>query len=134
MTERNKIGWKVCDVLVQGKGFHKFYDRAAIVKLKIMGDWIQPRFDGPLQAANYSNKCRTSKAKVLKIELIKRRMLTFAKFKNSKVKVEARSMHERAFVYKVGKIVKPTEKFNTRSITCASGIHFFWTKKQAERY
>jgi len=47
----------------------------------------------------------------------------------------ASSQHDPNFVYKVGDVVKPTEPFNEEwNNECASGIHFFITRIEAEAY
>ena len=72
-----------------------------------------------------SRKCRASEAKVLAIF-------------EADGKTEAKSgvsQHDSSFVYEVGKTVKPTEPFNEdRWDECASGIHFFITRIEAENY
>jgi hypothetical protein len=48
---------------------------------------------------------------------------------------EARSSHDKSFVYRKGKIVRPTQPWDENWMEeCASGIHFFITKIEAERY
>ena len=48
---------------------------------------------------------------------------------------EGVSMYDKKFVYKVGMTVRPTEPFcDDRWEECASGIHFFLTRKEAEDY
>ena len=72
-----------------------------------------------------SRKCRASEAKVLAIF-------------EADGKTEAKSgvsQHESSFVYVVGETVKPTEPFcEDRWDECASGIHFFTTRIEAENY
>ena len=72
-----------------------------------------------------SRKCRASEAKVLAIF-------------EADGKTEAKSgvsQHDSRFVYEVGKTVKPTEPFcEDRWDECASGIHFFITRIEAENY
>ena len=72
-----------------------------------------------------SRKCRASEAKVLAI---------FETYGKTKAKSGV-SQHDSRFVYEVGKTVKPTEPFNEdRWDECASGIHFFTTRIEAENY
>ena len=72
-----------------------------------------------------SRKCRASEAKVLAI---------FESDGKTKAKSGV-SQHDSRFVYEVGKTVKPTEPFNEdRWDECASGIHFFITRIEAENY
>ena len=48
---------------------------------------------------------------------------------------EAYSMYDSDFVYRVGETVKPSKPFDeNRWNECASGIHFFVTREEAERY
>lgn len=64
-------------------------------------------------------KCRASEAEVLKII-------------GAKV---AYSKHDADFEYEVGKTVKPRKKWDpNRFEECASGIHFFLTREEAEAY
>ncbi len=68
-------------------------------------------------------KCRAEYAKVLEIwngeESVKR----------------GESGYEGGFMYVVGKTVKPTEPFDeNRWDECSTGIHFFITRLEAERY
>jgi hypothetical protein len=50
-------------------------------------------------------------------------------------KETAFSNHNYSFEYKVGEIVKPVEKFNEDwSNECASGIHFYITRLEAENH
>jgi len=64
-------------------------------------------------------KCRAEFAKVLKVY--------GADF--------AQSQYEDTFFYKPGKIVRPTKPFDeNRFNECASGIHFFLTREEAEAY
>jgi hypothetical protein len=45
------------------------------------------------------------------------------------------SFYQNSFIYKEGSVVKPEKKFNDDSfVECASGIHFFLTKKEAQDY
>lgn len=41
------------------------------------------------------------------------------------------SMHDDRFKYVVGQTVKPRKAFSMSDLECASGIHFFLTKKNA---
>ena len=72
-----------------------------------------------------SRKCRASEAKVLDI---------FESDGKTKAKSGV-SQHDSSFVYVVGLTVKPTETFcEDRWDECASGIHFFITRIEAENY
>jgi hypothetical protein len=47
----------------------------------------------------------------------------------------ARSVHDRNFIYTLGRVVRPTEPYNDDPrIECAPGIHFFLTRREAEEY
>ena len=48
---------------------------------------------------------------------------------------EGRSKHDYTFVYRVGETVEPREPFDpNRWNECASGIHFFITREEAEAH
>ena len=48
---------------------------------------------------------------------------------------EGVSQHDSNFTYKVGETIRPTEPFcEDRWQECASGIHFFLTREEAENY
>ena len=69
-------------------------------------------------------KCRASEATVLALYDRDGNKIT-----------KARSDYDNDFVYRVGKTVKPKEPFDeNRWNECASGIHFFVTREEAERY
>lgn len=113
-TKKPKFGWKKACI------FNTCRVGYVIVKLQILGDCV-------LGGLNYfsgyaTNKCRTSRAKVLKF--------------SKKIPEGCRvvSEYSNSFVYKVGRIVTPTESFSNSPLACASGIHFFRTKKEAEAY
>ena len=44
------------------------------------------------------------------------------------------SMHDDAFVYRVGEIVRPDAYDDDIRVECAPGIHFFISRREAERY
>jgi hypothetical protein len=44
------------------------------------------------------------------------------------------SQHDSSFVYEVGKIIKPNKFDDNRWEECSSGIHFFITRIEAEKY
>ena len=68
-------------------------------------------------------KCRASYARVDKIF-----------DKNGKKINTGFSQHESSFKYTVGKIVRPDDFDENRWNECASGIHFFITRIEAENY
>ena len=91
------------------RGFKKCKD-GVIVELEIPA--------GAIVFSINNTKCRTNIAKVVSI---------------SEGDV-AYSLYSKAFVYRVGKVVKPYT-FNTRyNVECGSGIHFFRTRAEAEQY
>ena len=73
----------------------------------------------------FGRKCRTSKAKVLAIYT-----------PDGKESKRAHlSTHDNTFTYKAGCTVKPYEPFSENwQNECASGIHFFITREEAEAY
>jgi uncharacterized protein YjbI with pentapeptide repeats len=71
----------------------------------------------------FCRKCRAESAKVLEIT------------KGGKPQDSAFSSHDSSFLYEVGETVAPKEPFSTDwQSECASGIHFFITKLEAENY
>ena len=103
-TEGEFIAWKKCNANI-------------IVKLLIP--------DTALRSSATGRKCRASEAKVLTIYDM-----------DTGIEVEnAHSCHDPTFVYRVGETVKPTCEFDPdRWNECTSGIHFFITREEAERY
>jgi len=70
-----------------------------------------------------TNKCRAEFAIVTDIR------------KGGMYLTEGRSSHGSGFIYKVGETVRPIEPFcEDRWNECASGIHFFFTRLEAEMY
>lgn len=47
---------------------------------------------------------------------------------------QCHSLQDEEFIYKVGETVKPTEPFSKRNRQCASGIHFFYDRSDAEKW
>ena len=82
------------------------------------------------RSSGTTRKCRASEAKVLEIQKLED--------PNSKLPddVVAKSLYALPAVeYKVGQTVKCTEEFDEdRFEDCASGIHFFITRAEAEKY
>jgi len=76
-----------------------------------------------LRVSATTRKCRASEAKVIAI------------YSGDKKVNEGYSKYENDFIYKVGEKVNPTKPFDTnRWNECASGIHFFVTRQEAEEY
>lgn len=71
----------------------------------------------------FGRKCRAEYAEILEITKGNRNLKT------------AVSQHDESFKYKVGKTVKPSLPFSDDWMEeCDSGIHFFITKIEAEKY
>lgn len=88
-----------------------------IVELEILAD--------AKRSSATSRKCRCSAAKVLSITTING--------KSTKVK-EIASNRDSNFVYRVGEIVRVDCFDENRWNECSTGIHFFITRSEAERY
>ena len=87
-----------------------------IVELEILAD--------AKRSSATSRKCRCSAAKVLSITTV-----------NGKTKVkEIASNSDSNFVYRVGEIVRVDCFDEDRWNECSTGIHFFITRSEAERY
>ena len=69
-----------------------------------------------------NEKCRTNKAKVISINGNKNKGL------------KCSSVYDRNFIYEVGKTVEVKDFDLMYNGECSSGIHFFWTKEEAEDY
>ena len=69
-----------------------------------------------------NKKCRTNKAKVISI--------------NGKCEkgLKCCSSYNNKFIYEVGKTVEVKDFDLMYNVECSSGIHFFWTKEEAEDY
>ena len=96
-------------------GWKKCRDEA-IVKLLIP--------DGAMRSHGAGRKCRASEAVVLAI------------YNSDGEPIgETFSAHDPSFVYRVGETVTPREPWcEDRWRECASGIHFFITREEAEAY
>ena len=69
-----------------------------------------------------NKKCRTNKAKVISINGMCEKGL------------KCSSVYDRNFIYEVGKTVEVKDFDLMYNVECSSGIHFFWTKEEAEDY
>ena len=69
-----------------------------------------------------NKKCRTNKAKVISINGMCEKGLKCCSSYNNK------------FIYEVGKNVEVKDFDLMYNVDCSSGIHFFWTKEEAEDY
>ena len=114
LPEGTLIGWKKCNLSPADGG----WVRRVLVKLEIPADARRSNAGG--------RKCRASKAKVIGI---------YNMDGNECGDVEARSIHDASFVYRVGETAEPREPFDEDPLAaCASGIHFFITREEAEAY
>ena len=85
-----------------------------IVELKLL--------KGSIVFSINNKKCRTNKAKVISINGMSEKGLKCCSSYNNK------------FIYEVGKIVEVKDFDLMYNVECSSGIHFFWTKEEAEDY
>ena len=69
-----------------------------------------------------NKKCRTNKAKVISINGVCEKGLKCCSSYNDK------------FIYEVDKTVEVKDFDLMYNVECSSGIHFFWTKEEAEDY
>lgn len=116
-TKKPMIGWKkACWFDTKSRVF-----RFVIVKLEIRGRTVMDGFGYNGYVVYKTNKCRTSLAKVLKI-YSKTKQPIISWFRGQKTQ------------YITGQLVRPDSPFDTRQVACASGIHFFRTRKEAEKY
>ena len=98
-------------------GYKKAYaSEPVIVKLEITED--------AKRSSATTRKCRCSKAKVLEITSLD----------GSKTCEEARSGHDKSFIYKVGETVEVEDFDEDRWNECSTGIHFFITRAEAVNY
>ena len=107
------VGWKKA-YLMSGA--------TAIVKLLIP--------ENARRSSATGRKCRCDKAEVLEIWSLEAETMEL-----KDQYAEARSIHDRDFVYRVGESVTPKEPFcEDRYSECASGIHFFINRQEAIDY
>lgn len=85
-----------------------------IVKLELQTDSIVFSIN--------NSKCRTNKAKVISID------------GNEEKGLQIASDYDNNFIYEVGKIVKVSNFNLMYNVECGTGIHFFWTEKEAKKY
>ena len=105
------IGWKKARY---GLG------KTCIIKLGIPND--------AKRSSATTSKCRCDKAVVLAA-------YDFISGEEINKETPIFSVYDDSFIYKVGDTIRPTEPFNDdRFIECASGIHFFIDRGEAERY
>ena len=103
-------------------GFKKAYTNSwndVIVKIRVT--------ENALRSSATTRKCRCSEAEVLGFYDLEHNELS-----NDLL---VHSGRDDSFIYEIGKIVKPTEQFDTdRWNECSTGIHFFMTFDEAKRY
>lgn len=105
------IGWK---------GALVGHDDPVIIKLLIP--------EGAKRSSGVGRKCRCDKAIVLEIQSPYEAI-------DLGDSIEAYSMYDNDFKYRVGNIITPDLQFNeNRWIECASGIHFFINRQEAVDY
>ena len=109
LDENEKIRLGVC--LEESMTGYKKCENDVIVTLKIP--------EGAIVFSINNSKCRTNVAEVIDID-------------NGLTKVASR--HDSKFIYHKGRIVR-VKNFNCQyNEECASGIHFFRTREEAEKY
>ena len=109
LDENEKIRLGVC--LEESMTGYKKCENGVIVTLKIP--------EGAIVFSINNSKCRTNVAKVIDID-------------NGLTKVA--SNYDSKFIYHKGRIVR-VSNFNCQyNVECASGIHFFRTREEAEKY
>lgn len=103
-----------------GKGVRR---KVVIVTMRLPKEAHRNTFG---RATRKGFKMRASKCEVLSIKTIAYELLPAAQV--------ACSSHEPTFAYEVGAMVRPRTRFSKTLNVCASGIHFFRTRKEAVRY
>lgn len=101
----------------------KIINKKAFIYKKCRGKIVKLELQiGSIVFSINNKKCRTNKAKVISIDGNKKKGLKIA------------SDYDNNFIYEVGKIIE-VEDFNLMyNVECGTGIHFFWTEKEAKKY
>ena len=101
----------------------KIQDKKVIVYKKCHNKIVtlQLQIDSIVFSIN-NKKCRTNKVKVIAIDDDKTEGLTIE------------SDRDNSFIYEVGKMVEVKNFDLMYNAECSTGIHFFWTKEEAESY
>jgi hypothetical protein len=94
---------------------HKKLREGRIATLEIPSDAARSNAAG--------RKCRASKARVIAVI-----------GPDGEACEEGRSLHDQAFVYRVGQVVSPHEWCEDRWQECAGGIHFYITMEEAKAH
>lgn len=125
--EGSYIAYKKCKINWDLATKYGLPNNEVVVRLEIPADAQRVSSGGDKADV----KCRASKAKVLGIRSVD----PSSKTKKTVVFKKARSEFDRDFVYEVGKVVKPTTKFDPcRWNICSTGIHHFMTREEAAIY
>ncbi len=122
------LGYKVCWNRSLDENMRKTYTKFSLVTLEIpdCAKVIYPF---------HSNKIGCDMAKVRDIREIRFGVFRPFVVTDKKLKATHSCFHSAEFEYKVGEYVKPTWSLDTNPrYECASGIHFFATKKEALRF
>lgn len=108
---------------IDGKGFYYLCGKDTVYKATRDGIVELQITNSPVvKGSENGYKLRTDEAKVVDIKSF------------SMPCTRARSIHEKNFYYVLGETVEPRYPFDPAIRECASGIHFFKTKRQAKRY
>jgi len=113
---------KVHGIKVYKKAFLSTYKGKVIVTLFL------PFNNQLVHLSDDGRKCRAEVAYVLAIESVKKiggKYDTYSK---------ASSTWDLSFHYRVGRKVTPTKPFHPSRNACSSGVHFFFTRREAEEY
>ena len=101
----------------------KIQDKKVIVYKKCHNKIVTLQLQiGSIVFSINNKKCRTNKVKVIAIDDDKTEGLT----------IESDS--DNSFIYEVGKMVEVKNFDLMYNVECSTGIHFFWTKEEAESY
>jgi hypothetical protein len=122
VRSREPIVWK--KAYYEGKGGKRV---GCLVKLSLPeGTFVHL---GDNHGHNKHLKCRASQVRVLGFYTMKSKKLP-----NSTEVFAGFGRMTSKFFYTVGSVVLPRKPFVKLNKTCASGIHFFFSKRAAERY
>lgn len=108
------------------------YKPRAIITLRVTKPGFIADYDDNT-VYNYDQKGRVREAEVLAIEPHPYDVAGGFITHSGPIDV-ACSFYDHSFVYRVGKIVRPTRGFSEENVACAPGIHCFLDKHDAEIY
>ena len=101
----------------------KIQDKKVIVYKKCHNKIVTLQLQiGSIVFSINNKKCRTNKVKVIAIDDDKTEGLTIE------------SDRDNSFIYEVGKMAEVKNFDLMYNAECSTGIHFFWTKEEAESY